>query len=100
MTKTNLLLVVVERGPWHFKDSCKVPPDTEPVATTNSTTSREPCHKLELGQLPRRRLEDCFTYHEKEKNITACGIGAITRVDLRAFVSTAITLLITTILLR
>lgn len=63
--KTNLLLVVVEKGDWDFEEGCPLPPDTKPQPTSNSTTSREPCHKLELAQLDRRRLEGCFTYHEK-----------------------------------
>lgn len=64
--KTNLLLVVVDND-FHPEegDDCILPPDTEPVPTDNSTTSREPCHKLDLGALPRRRLEGCFTYHDK-----------------------------------
>ncbi|KPI95038.1 Voltage-dependent calcium channel subunit alpha-2/delta-4 [Papilio xuthus] len=99
VTKTNLLLVVVERGPWHFKDTCEKPPDTEPVATSNSTTNWAPCHKLELGQLPRRRLEDCFTYHDKERNITACGIGSRVRVDPPAFVLSATMAFFTTAML-
>lgn len=69
VTKTNLLLLVVERGPWNFKHDCKKPPDTKPKPTSNSTTSRDPCHKLELGQLYRRRLEGCFTYHDKVTTI-------------------------------
>lgn len=63
--KTNLLMVVVEKGEWEYEEECPLPPDTKPQPTSNSTTSREPCHKLELAQLERRRLEGCFTYHEK-----------------------------------
>lgn len=65
VAKTNLLLVVVEKGDWSFKESCPLPPTTKPEWTEASTTSREPCHKLPLGALPRRRLEGCFTYHDK-----------------------------------
>lgn len=64
IAKTNLLLVVVQRDAWHFSEECTKPPNTVPQPTEESTTSSEPCHKLALGQLPRRRLEGCFTYHE------------------------------------
>lgn len=64
IAKTNLLLVVVKRDAWYFSESCTRPPNTIPQPTEMSTTSREPCHKLALGQLTRRRLEGCFTYHE------------------------------------
>lgn len=62
--KTNLVLVVVEKTD-DFEANCTVPPDTKPKPTQKSCTSREPCHKLDLGALERRRLEDCYTYHEK-----------------------------------
>ncbi|CAH0695393.1 unnamed protein product [Spodoptera exigua] len=61
--KTNLLLVVVEKHD-DFAANCTEPPDTKPQPTVNSTTSREPCHKLKLGALHRRRLEGCYTYHD------------------------------------
>ncbi|CAH1639873.1 unnamed protein product [Spodoptera littoralis] len=61
--KTNLLLVVVEKQD-DFAANCTEPPDTKPQPTLMSTTSREPCHKLELGALHRRRLEGCYTYHD------------------------------------
>lgn len=64
---TNMLLVVVEsveREYGTLKGNCSRPPDTKPQATKESTSSREPCHKLDLGRLKRRRLEGCFTYHE------------------------------------
>lgn len=63
--KTNLLLMVVDQRHSKSYESCIKPYDTEPKQTVNSTTSREPCHKLDLGMLKRRRLEGCFTYHEK-----------------------------------
>ncbi|XP_045495247.1 voltage-dependent calcium channel subunit alpha-2/delta-3 [Colias croceus] len=79
--KTNLLLVVVEKGPFRFGSNCTIPPNTIPIATRDSTTSREPCHKLDLGRLPRRRLEGCYTYHDKERNITACGMGSLAKAN-------------------
>lgn len=60
-----MLLVVVQAGPWEYKDNCVKPMDTKPEPTADSTTSREPCHKLDLGRLTRRRLQGCFTYHDK-----------------------------------
>lgn len=62
---TNLLLVVVKNENRMYKSSCVKPPDTKPEATDDSKRSREPCHKLNLGRLPRRRLEGCYTYHVK-----------------------------------
>lgn len=79
--KTNLLLVVVETQD-DFTANCTLPPDTKPQPTIESRSSREPCHKLDLGALTRRRLEGCYTYHDGERNITACGIGSIARLDV------------------
>lgn len=61
--KTNLVLVVVEKQD-DFAANCTEPPDTKPQPTLMSCTSREPCHKLDLGALHRRRLEGCYTYHD------------------------------------
>lgn len=63
---TNLLLVVVDNE-WDLiseESECKTSPSTKPVPTPNSTDIREPCHKLDLGSLRRRRLDGCYTYHE------------------------------------
>lgn len=64
VAKTNLLLVMVEKDGGSY-EGCEVAPPTEPVPTESSTNSSEPCHKLDLGALERRRLEGCFTYNEK-----------------------------------
>lgn len=64
VSKTNLLLVVVERAALTY-EGCKEPPKIEPIPTPESRKSQEPCHKLDLGRLPRRPLEDCYTYHDK-----------------------------------
>lgn len=61
---TNLLLVVVEQEDREYSEDCKESPTTKPVPTSNSTDKREPCHKLDLGRLQRRRLEGCYTYNE------------------------------------
>ncbi|XP_063616481.1 voltage-dependent calcium channel subunit alpha-2/delta-3-like [Cydia splendana] len=75
---TNLMIVVVEKmGLFEFNVNCEKPPTTKPVPTNNSIYSREPCHKLELGKLPRRRLEGCFTFHEKEANASTCSLAAL-----------------------
>ncbi|KAI8438776.1 hypothetical protein MSG28_011164 [Choristoneura fumiferana] len=61
---TNLLLVVVEKNDNAMFDDdqkCLPPPMTNPVPTNDSIQSSEPCHKLNLAKLPRRRLEG-FTY--------------------------------------
>ena len=41
--------------------------------TENDTIKTPPCHKLSLNDLPRRRLKNCFTMHEDEDEIEACG---------------------------
>lgn len=83
ITKTNLLLIVIDNDFTPNEDvECPLPPDTEPIPTLDSTTSREPCHKLDLGALTRRRLKGCFTYHDKERNITACGFGNAVRSNI------------------
>ncbi|XP_034830585.1 voltage-dependent calcium channel subunit alpha-2/delta-3 [Maniola hyperantus] len=81
VTKTNLLLVVVEKGTGTY-EGCKEPPKIDPIPTPESVKSREPCHKLDLGRLPRRPLEGCYTYHDKERNITDCGLGSLTRANI------------------
>ncbi|PZC75536.1 hypothetical protein B5X24_HaOG205963 [Helicoverpa armigera] len=87
--KTNLLLVVVEKQD-DYSSNCTEPPDTKPQPTLMSRSSKEPCHKLNLGALYRRRLEGCYTYHDGERNITACGIGSIARVDLAVLLLAAV----------
>lgn len=32
-----------------------------------------PCHKLEMNNLMRRRLDECFTTHEEEADVHYCG---------------------------
>ncbi|KAG6450470.1 voltage-dependent calcium channel subunit alpha-2/delta-3 isoform X2 [Manduca sexta] len=86
---TNLLLVVVKNEDREYSYNCKEPPNTKPRPTINSTTSFEPCHKLDLGGLIRRPLEGCYTYHDKERNITACGLGSVIRTDLALLLMTA-----------
>ncbi|XP_053615733.1 voltage-dependent calcium channel subunit alpha-2/delta-4 isoform X2 [Plodia interpunctella] len=89
VSKTNLLLVVVDSKDTDYGENCTtVPPSTKPKVTEESRESGEPCHKLELGQLKRRRLEGCFTYHEGERNITACGLGSKTHADLTLLLTT------------
>ncbi|XP_063616457.1 voltage-dependent calcium channel subunit alpha-2/delta-4-like isoform X1 [Cydia splendana] len=84
---TNLLLMVIEKVDHeNFSESCEKPPTTRPEPTPNSTDSREPCHKLGLGMLPRRRLEGCFTYHELEANASVCGL-ATTSVATPQFIT-------------
>ncbi|KAL4716963.1 hypothetical protein ACJJTC_012774 [Scirpophaga incertulas] len=86
--ETNLLLVVVDNALVKYESDCSVPPDTTPQPTDNSTTSMEPCHKLDLAGLTRRRLEGCFTFHEGERNITACGGGSTVKLDLAILLAT------------
>lgn len=72
MRETNLMLVVMENQYVKYDENCSIPPDTTPTATSNSTTSREPCHKLDLAGLTRRRLEGCFTYHDEVNVVNFC----------------------------
>lgn len=64
VAKTNLLLVMVEKDGGSY-EGCEIAQSTQPVPTASSTNSSEPCHKLDLGALERRRLEGCYTYNEK-----------------------------------
>ncbi|XP_073958032.1 ca[2+] channel Muscle-specific alpha2/delta subunit [Choristoneura fumiferana] len=92
---TNLLLVVVEKNDNAMFDDdqkCLPPPMTNPVPTNDSIQSSEPCHKLNLAKLPRRRLEGCFTYHEGEANLprSACGRGTTAVAEPRAVALTTL----------
>lgn len=64
VAKTNLLLVMVEKDGGSYEE-CEIAPSTQPVPTDSSTNSSEPCHKLDLGALERRRLEGCYTFNDK-----------------------------------
>lgn len=46
---------------------------TEPE--TIPYTTQFPCHKLYLNDLPRRRLEECYTEHPDEEEYARCGNG-------------------------
>lgn len=69
VTKTNLLLIVIKTENRLYSSDCKKSPNTKPQPTTNSTDNRAPCHKLDLGNLHRRRLEGCYTYHDQVSQI-------------------------------
>lgn len=45
-----------------------------------------PCHKIPLNDLFRRRLEHCFTRHEDEDEIEACGGTNGLRVSVLLFI--------------
>ncbi|GBP42128.1 hypothetical protein EVAR_21132_1 [Eumeta japonica] len=82
MMKVNWMVIAVQKENWGKKGNCTIPPTTKPIPTNNSIDSLEPCHKLDLANLNRRRLEGCYTYHEKERNITECGRGSRLGVGL------------------
>ncbi|KAI8438775.1 hypothetical protein MSG28_011164 [Choristoneura fumiferana] len=75
---TNLLLVVVEKNDNAMFDDdqkCLPPPMTNPVPTNDSIQSSEPCHKLNLAKLPRRRLEGCISIIKLDKSNCASLLG-------------------------
>jgi voltage-dependent calcium channel alpha-2/delta-4 len=41
--------------------------------TIDDNLTEFPCHKIPLNDLFRRRLEHCYTQHEDEDEIEACG---------------------------
>lgn len=59
--RSNLLLVVVNSTFPPVDPNRKNNETTEPVEIVYD--SEFPCHKLNLNDLPRRRLEECFTEH-------------------------------------
>ncbi|XP_044586306.1 voltage-dependent calcium channel subunit alpha-2/delta-3 isoform X1 [Cotesia glomerata] len=72
---TNLLLVVVDTlYPTCYERLEVLPVQVDPSEYTNDTEP-EPCHKKKLNDLPRRRLEKCFTEHPEEDEIDQCGRG-------------------------
>ncbi|XP_014299368.1 voltage-dependent calcium channel subunit alpha-2/delta-3 isoform X1 [Microplitis demolitor] len=72
---TNLLLVVVDTlFPTCYERLEVLPVQIDPSEYTNDTEPA-PCHKKKLNDLPRRRLEKCFTEHPEEDEIDQCGRG-------------------------
>ncbi|XP_034938366.1 voltage-dependent calcium channel subunit alpha-2/delta-3 isoform X2 [Chelonus insularis] len=72
---TNLLLVVVDTlYPTCYERLEVLPVEIDPSEYTNDTELK-PCHKKKLNDLPRRRLEECFTEHPLEDEIDECGRG-------------------------
>lgn len=57
--RSNLLIVVINSSYVAVDPNYKE--TTEPI--TVSYTTQFPCHKLSLNDLPRRRLEECYTEH-------------------------------------
>lgn len=82
--QTNLLLVVVNS----LYSTCWARLTTEPEEITPASymnsSEDAACYKKQLNDLPRRRLEKCFTEHPLEDEIVACGRG--TRLQLAQFI--------------
>ncbi|XP_055682880.1 voltage-dependent calcium channel subunit alpha-2/delta-3 [Lutzomyia longipalpis] len=64
---SNLVLVVVNT----MYSSCYRLLTAEPQVIEYNVEF--PCHKLAMNYLPRRRLEECFTEHPDEEEMTYCG---------------------------
>ncbi|XP_011305920.1 voltage-dependent calcium channel subunit alpha-2/delta-3 isoform X2 [Fopius arisanus] len=81
--QTNLLLVVVNS----LYPSCWGRLETEPIEISPREYVEDEedaaCYKKKINDLPRRRLEKCFTEHPLEDEIDACGRG--TRLELPLF---------------
>uniref|UniRef100_A0A336MH80 CSON014735 protein n=1 Tax=Culicoides sonorensis TaxID=179676 RepID=A0A336MH80_CULSO len=69
--RSNLLLVVVNSS--YPSEDPYYKETTEPV--TINYIEPFPCHKLNLNDLPRRRLEECFTEHPEEEEFAKCSLG-------------------------
>lgn len=66
ITNSNLLLIAVDG-----RDDCGIKLSTEGELINYNTTF--PCHKLEMNNLMRRRLDECFTEHTDEADVHYCG---------------------------
>lgn len=66
ITNSNLLLLAVDGT-----DDCGIKLTTEGIVIQYNESF--PCHKLEMNNLMRRRLAECFTDHEEEADVHYCG---------------------------
>ncbi|XP_039304426.1 voltage-dependent calcium channel subunit alpha-2/delta-3 isoform X8 [Solenopsis invicta] len=74
---TNLLLVVVDSMyPTCYRRLEVTPVTILPFEYTNSTAD-EPCHKISLNDLKKRRLRGCFTEHPLEHVTYGCGASEL-----------------------
>uniref|UniRef100_A0A1B0CZ82 Uncharacterized protein n=1 Tax=Phlebotomus papatasi TaxID=29031 RepID=A0A1B0CZ82_PHLPP len=84
---SNLILVVVNT----MYSSCYRFLTAEPQVILYNVSF--PCHKLAMNYLPRRRLEECFTEHPDEEEMTYCGSAADHLPSIVAFLISLILLL-------
>lgn len=87
--KSNLLMVVIDA----MHESCMETLTTKPQPIEYEIKS--PCHKLKMNDLPRRRLDECFTEHPDEEANHYCGSSQ--NIDFNIFL---IILCITVLLLK
>lgn len=66
INNSNLLLIAVDGT-----DDCGIKLTTEGQVINYNYSF--PCHKLEMNNLLRRRLDECFTQHEDEDAAHYCG---------------------------
>lgn len=71
---TNLLLVVVDGA----HSTCAVRVSAKP--TQMEYPEEFPCYKLSLNDLPRRRLDDCFTEHPDVSFFLVAGVCGSTKI--------------------
>ncbi|XP_031786318.1 voltage-dependent calcium channel subunit alpha-2/delta-3 isoform X1 [Nasonia vitripennis] len=88
---TNLLLIVVKTDQSTCYDKMDVTPYEIFPYTIDGNATEFPCHKIPLNNLFRRRLEHCFTRHEDEDEIEAC--GGTSALELSSLLSFLILLL-------
>ena len=69
INNSNLLLIAVDG-----RDDCGIELSTDGKVIQYNETF--PCHKLEMNNLLRRRLDECFTQHEDEDDVHYCGGAA------------------------
>lgn len=95
MPHTNLLLVVVDA----MYSTCYKRLEVTPVIISPleymNGSEIAPCHKIPLNDLPRRRLEGCFTEHPLEYEIDDCGGAAGLTVSFLLFTTVVVRILCT-----
>lgn len=66
INNSNLLLIAVDG-----RNDCDMRLSTDGFVIHYNESF--PCHKLEMNNLTRRRLDECFTTHDEEADVHYCG---------------------------
>ena len=90
MPHTNLLLVIVRTDRSSCYDKMDVSPFEIFPYKMDGNVTEPPCHKLPLNGLFRRKLEHCYTHHEHEDEIEACGGSAAIAVSILLLTTAAL----------